>query len=911
MKITLDTAITVSSTVEFDDNFNIVSSNRKLKSLRPAKTIPYEGDEVSLKTVLFEPTSSAYSIVDERMFTCGVEDTEACKLLYVEEEAGRTNLISPVVRPGYYYNGKYKDYLYGDSSVSFSPYDEKIDLPFSFSTDDYLIDNYSPITISIFGRRKDTTSYPLWVYKQVDTLTTELVEIGRDELPGEPSTYLREFTIDFSADGNLFEINIPNWKDSTYFFWDEESIPDVEQVKMGDFLGYSNGKSCQLFWTFMFPIAQDVRLFAIVNEGEGSIVVELELTDSFFPESGDYLANVNRITGLIRLGGIRGQSVYTLGGQSYPVGPEGNYFIEVDDADKLPTSGHLEYLDTIISYRSKLGNKLIGCYCDSSLEVEPLSELKPSESGLVLPLGSMLYASYTAVPMIRFQTEEGAKEVRRVSSNNLAPYQLEDQASIVVLDRSIKNVSLMEIESLNTGKTRLETGEIAYGPVYPNESIVVFKGQALSRNRYPVSNVKGKAKVSGTGSINYSKETEFITNDEGCFYFEYIAGNNRTDFKEMVSYRYEAEGDVTYLKFEGGNYSVISGQLDLISLYAVTKEDMSQGGRGHLFDLDSPSIPLRLSDPAYVTGKPFKDAFIASINIEQEDLTIFDGGTIEFLDSLGNTLNKNRIHSIVRNRTLMTGFREQDGSFIIRTESPITLLAVESFTMFYKEAKKYTGRKGQGKKTVLRTLVRSVDEAYPNNSPLYTPWIPDDTSKDLSTSEWLHPTSKDSESDPYSYTFKPVTPIGYIGDNTFVFAGQLPVPEKSNIRNILGGYGLFVESLDSILVSIEDLTCPGNTINQTILIANQTSPVDNGTIEVRFRTYVPYGFRLVSDNFDGAATLDTATYLTINDVNRVAYNIEDTSIASPFISFIEGPTLGFSEIMYQPNRSVVVELVIE
>jgi hypothetical protein len=911
MKITLDTSIVISSSIEFDENYNIVSSKRNLKSIKPAKTIPAEQIDLDLKTVLLESTDSAYSIVGESMFTCGVEDQDSCKILYIEEEAGKNNLISPVARPGYYYNGKYKDYLYADSLVCISPYDEKIDSPFSINIEDYMVDNYSPITLAIFGRRKDTTSYPLWNYKLVDSFTKELVEEGRDEVFDEPSTYLREFTIDFNLDGNLFEISVPNWRDITYFFWDELELPSVEQVKMGDFLGYSNGKSCQLFMTKMFPIANDLNVYAVINDGEEEVVAAVNLVDIFSVNTEEYLAVANRMNGTIRLGGVRGKAVYTLGGEAYMVGPTGNYSIEIDRPDNLPSYGDLQYLDKVISYRSKLGNKLLGCSCDSEVTIESFSELSPISSGLTLPFGSRLYASYTAVPMLRFQTEEGLKEARRVTNNNLAPYQLEDQTSIVLLERSIKNVSSIEVESLNTGKTRLETGEIAYGPVYPNESIVIFKGIAKNRGGFSVSNVKGKAVLSGSGSINYSKEVEFITNDEGAFYFEYISGNNRTDFKEMVSYNYDAETDVTYLKFEGERYSVMSGQLDLISLYAITKEDMALGGRGHIVDLSDPVIPLRLSDPLYVNEKPFQDAFHASMNIEQEELRIFENGTIEFLSFDGIVIGKNTIHSIVRNRNPLDNFLEQETSYTIRTEFPIELLTVQSFRMLYRGARPYTGRKGQGKKTVLRTLVRSVNELYPNNSPMYTPWIPEDTSVDLTTSEWLHPTSKTSESDPYSYTFKPVTPIGYAGDNTFVFAGELPVPEKNNIRNLLGGYGLFIESLDSILVSIEDLSCPGNDINQTILVANQTSPVDNGTIEVSFKTYVPYGFRLVSDNFDGAATLDTATYLTINDVNRVAYNIEDTSIASPFISFIEGPVLGFGNPMYQPNRSIVVELVIE
>ena len=910
MKITLDTSIVISSSIEFDENYNIASSKRNLKSIKPAKTIPAEQLDLDSKTVLVEPTSSAYSIVSESMFTCGVEDQESCKLLYIEEEAGKNNLISPVARPGYYYNGKYKEYLYGDSLVCLSPYENKEEGSFTLEVDDYAIDNYSPISIAIYSRRSDTTSYSIWNYKLVDTFTTELEETGRDEILDNTSSYLREYSLQFNGDSNSIEIEIPNWKDSTYFFWDELELPSVEQVKMGDFLGYSNGKSCQLFMTKMFPIANDLNVYAVINDEEET-VVSVSLVDMFSVNTEDYLAVVNKMNGTIRLGGVRGKPVHTLGGETYIVGPTGNHSIEVDKPDNLPSYGDLQYLDTVISYRSKLGNKLLGCSCDSEVTIESFSELSPISSGLTLPFGSRLYASYTAVPMLRFQTEEGLKEARRVTNNNLAPYQLEDQTSIVLLERSIKNVSSIEVESLNTGKIRLETGEIAYGPVYPNESIVVFKGTAKNRGGFSVSNVKGKAVLSGSGSINYSKEIEFITNDEGAFYFEYISGNNRTDFKEMVSYTYDAETDVTYLKFEGERYSVINGQLDLISLYAITKEDMALGGRGHIVDLLDPVIPLRLSDPLYVNEKPFQDAFHASMNIEQEELRVFENGTIEFLSFDGIVIGKNTIHSIVRNRNPLDNFLEQETSYTIRTEFPIELLTVQSFRMLYRGARPYTGRKGQGKRTVLRTLVRSQNELYPNNSPMYTPWIPEDTSFDSTTSEWLHPTSKTSESDPYNYTFKPVTPIGYAGDNTFVFAGELPVPEKNNIRNVLGGYGLFIESLDSILVSIEDLTCPGNDINQTILVANQISPVDNGTIEVSFKTYVPYGFRLVSDNFDGAATLDTATYLTINDVNRVAYNIEDTSIASPFISFIDGPVLGFGDPMYQPNRSIVVELVIE
>jgi hypothetical protein len=61
-------------------------------------------------------------------------------------------------------------------------------------------------------------------------------------------------------------------------------------------------------------------------------------------------------------------------------------------------------------------------------------------------------------------------------------------------------------------------------------------------------------------------------------------------------------------------------------------------------------------------------------------------------------------------------------------------------------------------------------------------------------------------------------------------------------------------------------------------------------------TYTPYGWRLISSDFEAASSINTSTYLTFNDINRVASLAgSSTTYRAPMVSVVEGGVIMYDD----------------
>jgi hypothetical protein len=818
----------------------------------------------------------------------GVKTKKSCRLERLQEQDQALTIIEPVLQTGYYNIGKHDFFLYGDHMVM-----ESIEGGATTGTLAETPDPLAPVRVAIWTRDFCDAAVPHREARMVNEFLGDLIADGRHEVT--LSDDIDEIIFDNTTESPDWTLNQP-MEEAVLPSDPYGSSTKLEFIMLGDVLGESDGKDCQRYYTKFFPLdtSRDIHVFTMPDEDDDRIDL-IEWTavdthaDSLSPLDQNY--TVDTTLGIIEFGGTRG-----VGGKLREdfLSGETRAVLCVDTYG-LPDSGVIEFSDgantELVQYYSKTDSDLLRITRPGPTFDWPKgTSFRVPQTGAIPKEGQKIVAGYYAVPGVLYSEYTGKEEARTLArrpENLLAPYELQNNEAIVCVDRCNYKIGSIILTPIDINGIFID-GEFCYGPVYAEEMVVVVEALVLSDKEKPIPNAPVTIEVQGPGTVNYSKRINLRTNSEGKAFFTYIPGN------DVLQPLYATSGDVTYVggktridfNWDPSDTLVVS-DLGLLHLYTVTKDDPTIGSVGRHWEvpIDDFSahpdvgsyIGRAFSDsapsPSYLTDNNITDGFLMigtpyMRNTDAWGPQLKDGelkyskAVIEYSAIVGTNptagtlvVDVERVYpdsSLWSTDPLPGGLVDsqiQRHTYVVALREELAIPgSIQRVWLQSPEDNIWSSADLNGRLGVVRTLVGD-----PVLDPHGTP------------GNWLHPAS-----DEIAAVYKPVTPSAWIGGNVLEFESELPLPDEDDNLNNLGAYAIFGQLRAEINAWAQDPSCTNVFVYSDPLCFYVTlSPRDSGTVKAG-TDYVPYGFRLRSETFDGASRIGTGTYLTINSAKRVA-----------------------------------------
>lgn len=607
---------------------------------------------------------------------------------------------------------------------------------------------------------------------------------------------------------------------------DPESIKTYWEYKNS---GNPMGRSV---FTNYFPIEKDsFKLFA-VNQNN-SVIELVEKENLNYEDESEYCYQIDYDLGIIQVGGRERVELFLLNEVS--LNDKEIFIIDKFDLDSYPESGILKIKDELIFYGNKTNKSFYNCVRGYNNTVP--GEYNVGESIVHIKNGKSInsdykiYCKYNAVPKIRYEVSDNKY---RFANNygwlNLKPIDNIRENGIIQISSIDKNVSSLEL----TIDADLIYGNI-FGPIYYGTDYRRLIATAKDALGNPVSDIEITIYLEkGPGYLNYSlKEFTSISNTDGEIYALY-----------GVPYDWDSISKrVISMEHKNGNTELVIEPIppkipaESIQLYQILKHDPVLGTHGK-------KMKARYSSNSWSVNNTFFNKTTVTVSTDVVDeVSRFEFGFL-YINLIGPNNEKMRFKRNIRQAIAsIDEIGNLEGHktgvmFVLNESIPLQYSAwqLENVIAFERTAEEFSEINLNGCRRVMYEWNDNIKNPTTNMMGAYYPIRPDEVDSEL-----------------------------------LIFNKLLPLPDPENINSNIGGYlvvssdiaNFYAECVDPITGNI----IRSNKVRIRIDIPNYLNGVSNSS-----GLPIPYGFKLIQDEFNDCSGIGGATFLSINPFD---YNISD------------------------------------
>lgn len=811
----------------------------------------------------------------------------------------------PNVNVGFYFIGSENHFLHSNYSVIQYPNiaNDSTDSGVVYSSLDltHIPDLSFPITSTIYKRSFDGRTIIWKRFKQTTKFLGQLsantrantVNNGETVWANIDNSYVNEFILNRTFSGGeatyslLFNKSAKKEKVLPSYFA-TESLKNKILDHFTDVVGTSRGLACEYYETTYFPIhyidSEDVVVYTYDPALEHTTTktvwtVTDQLVDYFFADPTDKIVLLDKDLGIIRFNGYKpadtllfnalessSTSMYVLDASGFP--DQGKLKLEES------SGGNLEY----ITYTNKDGNILLNLTRGVD-DTDPIAwgidqPVEFIQSGAKPEEGYKVCVEYTAVPRVEyepiFSIAESVDDLHKTRTNtitslDLNPVKNNVSEGILYLHHDSNEVVSVEIEILN--KEELSTD--LYGSVYIGGDYANVKITAYNSRGYPVPNARLTVTLnSDLGNINGSSSITRRTGADGSFTVTYRTPSDPESlgaYSESVS----VGSNTTTITFDDSiNFSNFN--LEDVYLFQVTKDEPHLG-----------SIGYKTSNVGAVEDSPITSVLNGALVVNDLPLEegYFNDGLVYIEYASGNVISRT-IKRFSVGWSGMTGYYSSPSNIeeslhnenvrVLHFTEAISAGTISSVRLVESDATEWSSTLKNGRKSIVYRLEDQDALTHP--------------SMNLDT------------------VYGPLRPVSG-GANILNYEGVLPIPSATSNDNLLGAYWSYAPQKVTLSVSKSDNLCGSGIIELDSIGLLVALPPSMLGVYVSGNLKVPYGFRILSDTFGAASTLNTATFLTINNVGRFGSE-------GPFISTPSGETLTYGDSVDTGIPSISVRITI-
>ena len=747
-------------------------------------------------------------------------------------------------------------------------------LPVAEGIRDYISDNHGTILGSA-SHSIETPASDKWVYRKLSELN-----------PLSLSERHNEYTLSAPDINNQVELRINNKGFKLVGDFVNNAVPSAEDLHcLLEHKGKGNpkGRDC---YTDYFPLSTNsVRVFVhdTVEDTveEWSEVENLSLSNPF-----DKHFSVDYDLGIITLGGYTAPDVFlkeTVQADTtlIKVLAEENHF------DAYPDEGVLQIENELIKYSGKgyksFNNCIRGFSGTNASHYDLGEKVKDYQSGFGCEDSSEIYIGYKAIPRVQYEVDQKSSSYRSANSSSFIDL------------KAVKNSTASGILQINPKESHVASLELSvdsspmggniYGPIYYGTDFARLVAAAFDSGGMPQANIKTTIVLeSTTGSLNgFNRDFTDITNSLGRIYSIY---NTPYDWdsvsKNVRSVEYDAGSNETSINL----LEEVPANTDMrdITLFQVLKHDKSMGSIGTKYQVISLENGQSFSSgqeldkgATLIIDAVFDDA---ASRWESQEERGSQGGW----NGPAHLMNSSDLHCSTGEPNVDTaryGLAYVDITFLVAGAAGPTTIRRKIFNAMdnYEDANGV-----QTKVSTSLILDKSVTDDLINSQVLYCRavekdmrvWSPS-TDQHLAVVlyEWTNNATHPLTQLPGAYS--PVRPDS-ANLTTLTFADrELPIPDKDDPENNLGKYLVVSPDMVSLYAYCKDPVSGreirSNKIRLRLNLPAYLRGVDNSDV-----LPVPYGFGLVTEDFNLGGGLGGSNFLTINPssqgVDRFNINID-------------------------------------
>ncbi len=592
---------------------------------------------------------------------------------------------------------------------------------------------------------------------------------------------------------------------------------------------YRSNSKGRLVYTDYFPIKDsDFELIAMKDNGDYLELKEVKNLD--IEDDSEYIYQLDRDLGIVNMGGVDYPELFLL--EDIDKHQRSIRIINKEFMDSYPPVGVIHIGNEKIYYADKSYDTFLNCtrgVKGTSPASHSIGEkLKHIKNGKSIGSEYTIYCRYTSVPKIRYETSKIRDRFANSSKwLNLKPINNIKENGIIQISNTDKHVSSIVLE--------IEADYIfsdMYGPIYYGTDFKKLTARALDSLGNPVDEVEITIDIlQGPGFLNYSlKSYSAISNIEGEIYTLYGVPYDWESIGKDVYSVSHTEG-TTRMKIEeipGG----LSG--DVIQIYQVHKHDPVLGTSGKKMKGVGQGANL-----TYSNGELAAFAYIEVEETMDGSVDKYEGGFCYLVFDNGVKVGPRKITQVITSidtNTSSWSFGEDTGMVLLLESgsSEITNNSAQiSYAMvFEREAVEFSTINMRGCRRVLYEWRDDVKHPLTETLGAYYPVRPD-----------------------------------FVSTKELNFNTLLPIPEPDNDDSNLGGYIVVCSDFAAFQARCKD-PVTGNIIKSNKLKMRIDIPPFLDGVSRTEGLKVPYGFKLITEDFNHSSAIGGATFLSINPLNE-------------------------------------------
>lgn len=569
--------------------------------------------------------------------------------------------------------------------------------------------------------------------------------------------------------------------------------------------GQESGRDCYLRY---FPVEQGSLTVKTVS-ADNVVTTWTEVPTLDFSNPADKVFSVDYDLGVIRMGGAKAPDLF-LKSNITSIDTEIEVFFDLLDFDLYPDQGVIVIDSEEIAYYSKTYkgfSDLIRGF-NGTTQTGHSKGAKVQDRRHGFGTSDDIYAAYKAVP--RCDYEVSSSSLR--SANKRRWIDVRPSQNV-----RTNNVLQLLSSEINLEEVVLETsspliGDNLYGPVYYGSDTSRLTARGLDSRGNPVEEVPLTIEIiSGSGLLNGSgKEYTDLSNTLGEVYSFYNTPYTRESVEQVVT-------SVTYdgpdTKITVSNLPEIAS-VDDIWIFQILKHDPVTGTVG---------TPFTITD-AQSAVDPYGSGYIDVDGLISED---YVGGFMYIYATDG-----------VRYRRGITFISQEEDGFgvafsrvYIDVEITSALATGQEAYLYVEGATEWNSALLNGTRNILYQYRSDVEHPLTGEPGAYYP---------------VHPTS--------------------VEGNVLTFSNlTLPAPSPADDSSNLGGYAIIASGVSYIQARGRD-PISSRVIESNVIRLSLELPAFLAGVDKSGALPIPYGWKLVTDDFNIGSGIGGANFLTINPV---------------------------------------------
>lgn len=719
--------------------------------------------------------------------------------------------------------------------------------------------------------------YPLYLDKQLALSKSELDVDNSGERVRKYKFDEYPDVIFYSTDTDINKAQATN--NETYPFYPNEGLETLERknefiiedgkIKTSKLLEVKAGvkesdiESVRSYWenksqsnpngrfvfTKYFPIEENT-LEVIAMSSADKIINLNEVKNLDYEDDSECIYQVDYDLGIIRVGGFQRIELSLL----EDISEKDTEILVTNkfDLKSYPESGIFKIGSELIYYSNKTTNGFFNCrrgFKNTKAESYKAStNLQHIKNGKSINSNYTIYCKYNAVPKIRYEVSDIKKRyANKYGFLNVKPIDNLRENGIIQISTVDKNVGSLKLDV----DANLIFGSM-YGPIFYGTDYRRVIATAFDRLGNPVDDIEITIKiVSGPGFLNYSlREYTGISNNEGEIYSLYgVPYDWESIAKKVFSVTHSA--NTTRMVVE----PIPSGLIpEKIQVYQILKHDPVLGTLGKKV-----SGYTGLLTYGHNMDPSFNKTAVDLTFVQRDSTSSFEFGSCYIVVSDGNTQIKLGPKRIIQTIDLID---EDTNSNTFGTPIGTRIILEESIPQAYAN---YTVRHAELFEGPWDNPINEGD--FRSSGPVRF------NSEDVNGCrrvlyEWRddieHPLSGDMGA---YYPVRPDT----VTNELLVFNKLLPLPDPENIDSNLGGYLVVSSDVAEFVAECVD-PISGNIIRSNKVKIRIDIPAYLNGVSYRTGLPIPYGFKLVTEDFNDCSGIGGANFLSINPLD---YNILD------------------------------------